>query len=164
MTRFVLLSAQLGLFMLILSSSPVQASSAANAACTEDGCQACMNSGSCMISMLAQCRDPFCVAFGIGGGLLGAVGGGIVGPMVLTLPSMAMYPGLDPGTAFFMSVMVGAGVGLVLGGLPGMACGSMVGGGWGAQSCMPWSPPSGKSRRFKKTKKNKRFKKPKKHK
>ncbi len=153
------MQALLILTLQFLPGAPAQASASANAACSEDGCQACMSTGSCMLSMLSECRDPFCIAFGVGGGLLGTVGGGIVGPMVLTLPAMAAYPGVDPQVAFLSSILVGAGVGCVLGGLPGMACGSMIGGGgWfagGGRSCVPWTAP-GRKRVFRPRRKHKK--------
>lgn len=127
---------------LLLSASlsvaaQAKASPAANSACTEDSCQACATGGTCMLNLLAQCRDPACVLLGVGGGILGAVGGGIVGPMVLTLPGMVAYPGVDPSVALFGAILAGAGIGCVVGGVPGMACGSMIGGGWATQSCIP---------------------------
>ncbi len=121
----VLLVPALVVATLLLAAPRPAAASASDAACMEDSCQACAMGGTCYLNMLSQCRDPACFLLGIGGGLLGAVGGGLVGPLVLTLPGIALY-GTDPATAVIGAVFVGAGLGCVAGGLPGMMCGTAL--------------------------------------
>jgi hypothetical protein len=109
----------------------------ANSACTEDACQMCALGGTCFTQALAQCRHPACVLFGVAGGLLGAVGGGVTGPLLLAPLALVMYPGLDPIAALFGGIFVGAGMGCVAGGLPGMLCGTLVGESWNIG--WPWA-------------------------
>lgn len=123
-------------------STPARAQTElADAACLSDSCQTCAMGGTCFTNALAQCRHPACFVAGVVGGLLGAVGGGIVGPLVLTLPGIVLYPGVDPAVAFIGAMVVGAGCGCAGVGVPAMLCGEMFGrsltGGW---SWWPFAP------------------------
>lgn len=147
MTRSPVLTRWLALpaLGLALASPPAQAdplypSVEANSACTEDACQMCALGGTCFTQALAQCRHPACVLLGVAGGLVGALGGGVAGPLVLAPLAVVLYPGLDLTAALFGGIFVGAGLGCVAGGLPGMLCGTMIGESWGlGASWWPWA-------------------------
>ncbi|MFH1812100.1 MAG: hypothetical protein ABIJ09_25400 [Pseudomonadota bacterium] len=147
--RIAGLSVALSVLAVPIRADPLYPSVEANSACTEDACQMCAFGGSCFTQALAQCQHPACVILGIAGGVVGAIGGGVAGPFVFAPLAVLMYPGLDLGAALFGGIFVGAGLGCVAGGLPGMLCGTWVGESWRAgTSWWPWeaaAPPKRQS-------------------
>lgn len=117
----VVLSAATGI------SVEARADALSNSACLSDSCQMCGVGGACFMNALAQCTHPACFLGGAVGGVAGAVAGGVVGPIVFTLPAMVIYPGVDPVVAFIGSIFLGAGLGTLMLGLPGMVIGEMTG-------------------------------------
>jgi hypothetical protein len=131
------------LFGALLGASAVGAEPAAHAepvpdaACLSDSCQMCAMGGTCFSQALASCRHPACFVGGLVGGVIGAFGGGIIGPLLLTIPGLVLYPGVDPAVAFVGSIFVGAGCGCAALGIPGMIIGEAAG--QSSDACWPWS-------------------------